>query len=171
MEYKHILVGFDGSAYSKKALETAEHMAKKYDAKLFVVYVDEPSAVKGSSMVSTESNTSFVEQPIYNVSSFTNTDQPIMEQHSKMNVDERANDEEVLTPLHDARNILSERVDVEYVHLTGNPTTAMIKFAKYNHVDVIVVGKSGVTGMEQLFIGSVSKNIVKKAECSVIVVK
>lgn len=170
MEYKNILLGFDGSNYSKKALRTAEHMAKKYDAHLFVVYVDEPSFTKGSQVVSTETNAPLVEPQIYNVSSFAKSYEPSIKQQSKESMN-YTTETEKLTPLHDARNMLSERINVDYILLNGNPTTEIIKFAKYNDIDVIVVGKSGVTGMEQLFIGSVSKNIVKKAESSVIVVK
>lgn len=163
MRYERILVGFDGSSYSKKALESASSMAKHYDAKLFVVYVEEPSMInqRESVLLSDMSGPDIVETPIYQVSSFSNIpkDEEPQESHGEP------------TPLDAARNMLSEQLDVEYVWLAGNPTTEIIKYARFNEVDVIVVGKSGVSGMEQLFIGSVSKNIVKKADCSVVVVK
>ena len=164
MRYERILVGFDGSSYSKKALESAASMARHYDAKLFVVYVEEPSMInqRESVLLSDMSGPEIQEAPIYNVSSFSNV------QHSGHKPNESQDDP---TPLDVARNMLSEQIDAEYVWLAGNPTLEIIKYARFNEIDVIVVGKSGVSGMEQLFIGSVSKNIVKKADCSVVVVK
>lgn len=164
MRYERILVGFDGSAYSKKALESAASMARHYDAKLFVVYVEEPSIInqRQSVLLPDMIRPGMQEAPIYHVSSFSNVQQSGQEPNAP---------QDDPTPLDVARNILSEQIDVEYVWLAGNPTLEIIKYARFNEMDVIVVGKSGVTGMEQLLIGSVSKNIVKKADCSVVVVK
>jgi len=164
MQYERILVGFDGSSYSKKALKSAESMAKHYNAKLYVVYVEEPSVInqRESVLLSETSGPQVTEAPVYHVAPLANV---------KKDKHDQAEPNYEPTPLDAARNQLSEQVKAEFVWLSGNPTTEIIKYARFNEMDVIVVGKSGVTGMEQLFIGSVSKNIVKKADCSVVVVK
>ena len=164
MQYERVLVGFDGSSYSKKALKAAESMAKHYGAKLYVVYVEEPSVInqRESILLSEASGPDIVEAPVYHVSPLANVAQSNNEPtEPKMEP----------TPLDAARNQLGEQIEAEFVWLSGNPTTEIIKYARFNEIDVIVVGKSGVTGMEQLFMGSVSKNIVKKADCSVVVIK
>src|SRR5690625_5964880 len=42
-EYKNILIAFDGSPQSAKALKTAESLAKHYDAQLTVAFVYDDS--------------------------------------------------------------------------------------------------------------------------------
>ena len=52
IHYKNILVAFDGSTDSVKALQTAEELAKGHDAQLTVVFVNSPAnEVSGSASV------------------------------------------------------------------------------------------------------------------------
>ncbi|MEN3014733.1 MAG: universal stress protein [bacterium] len=54
--------------------------------------------------------------------------------------------------------------------LVGNPSIEIINFAKENRVDLIVVGKTGKSKIEQWLLGSVSKKIIDHAPCSVLMV-
>lgn len=47
----------------------------------------------------------------------------------------------------------------------------IIDYAKASHVDVIVVGTHGRTGVSHLFMGSVAEHVVRKAPCPVLVVR
>src|SRR5699024_10935029 len=115
MQYKRILVGFDGSSYRKKALKAAESIAKHYDAQLYVVYVEEPSVInqRESVLLSDASGPQITEAPVYHVSPLANVTNS-KEEPSEGNVEP--------TPLYVARNQLGTQVDAEFVWLSGNPT-------------------------------------------------
>jgi nucleotide-binding universal stress UspA family protein len=53
----------------------------------------------------------------------------------------------------------------------GDPRFALEEAARAEHVDLIVVGSHGRTGIKKLLIGSVASHLVTHAPCSVLVVK
>ncbi|MEB3278400.1 MAG: universal stress protein [Lyngbya sp.] len=53
----------------------------------------------------------------------------------------------------------------------GNPGQQICKTAKEWNADLAVVGRTGRTGLEEAFIGSVSNHVVHHAPCSVLVVQ
>ena len=55
--------------------------------------------------------------------------------------------------------------------IEGDPREALLELAKREHVDLIVVGSHGRTGLEKLLMGSVASHIVNHAPCSVLVVR
>lgn len=52
----------------------------------------------------------------------------------------------------------------------GNPATEIIRFAKENHTDLIVISTHGRTGLRHLLLGSVAESVVRKAGCPVLTV-
>ena len=67
----------------------------------------------------------------------------------------------------------SERagLDVEMVILHGMPFLEIIRYAKANDVDLIVIGTHGRSGMEHIIFGSTAEKVVRKAPCPVLSVK
>lgn len=59
--------------------------------------------------------------------------------------------------------------DLEIV--TGDPAVEIVRLAHIHHVDLIVIGNRGLTGMKRILEGSVSSQVVIDAPCSVLVVK
>jgi nucleotide-binding universal stress UspA family protein len=55
--------------------------------------------------------------------------------------------------------------------LLGNPAKVILDFVKERAADFIVMGSRGLSGLEEMFLGSVSHHIVQKAECPVLIVK
>ena len=55
--------------------------------------------------------------------------------------------------------------------VTGDPAEEIIRLANIYHVDLIVIGSRGLTGMKRVLQGSVSSQVVEEAPCSVLVVK
>ncbi|HET7225263.1 MAG TPA: universal stress protein [Candidatus Eisenbacteria bacterium] len=53
----------------------------------------------------------------------------------------------------------------------GDPRDALLQIARDEHVDLIVVGSHGRTGLAKLMLGSVSSTAVTHAPCSVLVIK
>jgi nucleotide-binding universal stress UspA family protein len=48
---------------------------------------------------------------------------------------------------------------------------ALVDFAKNDHADLVVVGTRGMTGFKKLILGSVSTGLVSHAQCPVLVVR
>jgi nucleotide-binding universal stress UspA family protein len=64
-----------------------------------------------------------------------------------------------------------ESVPVVHKLLVGDPAEAIVELAKTDHVDMIVLGTHGRTGLTRLLMGSVAEAVVRRAECPVLTVK
>lgn len=53
----------------------------------------------------------------------------------------------------------------------GVPFVEIVRYARESEADLIVMGSHGRTGIEHLLIGSVAERVVRKAPCSVMVVR
>ncbi|MBP89472.1 MAG: universal stress protein UspA [Planctomycetaceae bacterium] len=62
---------------------------------------------------------------------------------------------------------------VRYEHrlITGDPAHAIVRLAKDEGVDMIVMGTHGRTGLSRMLMGSVAEAIVRRAECPVLTYK
>lgn len=68
-------------------------------------------------------------------------------------------------------NAEREGIKVKTLTPRGTPYEVIVKTAKEKDADVIVVGSHGRTGIERLFMGSVTERVIGHAECPVLVVK
>jgi nucleotide-binding universal stress UspA family protein len=95
-----------------------------------------------------------------------------------------ANTIEMLVESHDAvRRSLAERLEADAsatagpgviastVLLDGNPAHEIVEEAERWGADLVVVGSHGRRGLARLALGSVSRQIVHRAHCSVLVVR
>lgn len=55
--------------------------------------------------------------------------------------------------------------------LEGNPVREIVAFAEREHVDLIVMGSHGRTGLSRLVMGSVAEGVTRRASCPVLIVK
>jgi nucleotide-binding universal stress UspA family protein len=62
---------------------------------------------------------------------------------------------------------------IQYEHrlMIGLPATSIVEMARRENVELIVMGSHGRTGLTRLLMGSVAEEVVRKAECPVLVVK
>ena len=69
--------------------------------------------------------------------------------------------------------IVPKDPNVPVVHrlLAGDPADAVLRTAKSENVDMIVMGTHGRRGISRLLMGSVAEAIVRRAECPVLVLK
>lgn len=63
--------------------------------------------------------------------------------------------------------------DVPFEHrlIIGDPATEVVRLAHDEHVDMIVMGTHGRTGLSRLLMGSVAEAVVRRAECPVFTFK
>ena len=140
-----ILVGVDDSPHSKAAVEFVRKMTWPKDSKVIVLSVVKPVA------------------PAYaEVYAPFALPMETLEDMTRMHQDIASNAEQTLQV---------GSLTTEARVLQGDPRTTLIEAAYSEHVDLIVVGSHGRTGLAKLLIGSVASHVVTHAPCSVLVVK
>lgn len=68
-------------------------------------------------------------------------------------------------------SIRKKGADAEGVIVSGDPFVEIIKFAKREQIDLIVMATHGRTGLEHMLMGSVAEKVVRKSPCPVLTVK
>ncbi|GAB7386939.1 universal stress protein [Bacillaceae bacterium] len=138
-----ILVAYDGSDLSKKALETAVKLAKSDEkVEIDVVAVFDPPVALAS-------------YGIYNAGEILNEIRKEMEESF-------AHVEEQLKGLPNKWRTLI---------LEGHPAEMIVRYARENGCDLIVMGSRGLSGIKEFFLGSVSHYVTQRAQCPVLIVK
>ena len=141
-QYRNIIVAIDGSDHAKAALKKAIAVSGIHHATLHIVNV-------------------------IDTRSWAN-----LEAH---NAEKLQKDSEVFSQsLMDSYNE-AELAGIENINIiveTGSPRTLIThEISRRVNADLIVCGASGVNAAEKLLLGSVSENIVRTAECDVLVVR
>jgi nucleotide-binding universal stress UspA family protein len=67
------------------------------------------------------------------------------------------------------RQVIPSAPEVEYEHrlLFGHPAQEIVSFADTEHVDLIVIGTHGRTGLFRMIMGSTAESVVRHANCPV----
>lgn len=140
--FKNILVAYDGSDLSAKALEYAKKFASESeDISLHVVTVYTPPASMGSYGVY---NDAFLEEL----------------------------KSETEDALKEATEDLADLANPTDAHvLEGATGRSIVDFADEHDIDLIIIGSRGLSGFKEALLGSVSHHVVQKAHCPVFVVK
>lgn len=142
---KRILVPIDGSIQSLKALPMAVKIARLHQAELALLtvtyFAKETDA--GYATVST-----WLDSPmIGSVGKYV---------------------ERVFAA---AKEIIPKDVKVATYHLSGQPEETILDFVSENDVDMIAIGCKHVSFVDKIIKGSISRHIIEKAKCPVIIVK
>ena len=61
--------------------------------------------------------------------------------------------------------------DTEFTLLRGVPYEEILKFAKENNFDLIVIGTHGRKGLDRVLFGSTAERVVRNASCPVLTVR
>lgn len=83
------------------------------------------------------------------------------------------NNKDTEAQMHPASFISSTRsLNITPKVLLGNPANKIVEFAKDEHIDIIVIGNSGASGISKVrtLLGSVSRAVIEQAHCPVVVV-
>ncbi len=139
---KTILVAVDGSEYSNKAVKYACAIGTPSGAEIVLLYVV-------SMLVSAT--------PYHD----TVSDQPFLALQKV--------GEDILSRAKELAISIGCNVTDLITH--GDPATRIIDVAEERHVDLIIMGSRGVSGIKRLFVGSVSDKVVNQALCPVMLVR
>lgn len=66
---------------------------------------------------------------------------------------------------------LSDGINVVRVVVTGTPFLEIVRYARDNEIDLIVIGTHGRSGLVHAILGSVAEKVVRKANCPVLTVR
>ena len=64
-----------------------------------------------------------------------------------------------------------EGIDWEMNIRSGSPGREIVRYAKENDVDMIVIGTTGHSGVERMMFGSTAEKVVRAAHCAVLTVR
>jgi len=145
IKLNRILAPTDFSEYSKSALNYACEFAEVFGAELHLLHVLQDMAVS-------------IEEPGL---AFASTGDYAAEY--------QASAEQSLSQLLDSEWETGKRVVREVI--PGVPFLEIVRYAKANDIDLIVIGTHGRTGLAHVLIGSVAEKVVRKAPCPVLTVR
>ncbi len=146
--FSNILVAIDGSTTSSRGLEIAIELAKRFGAKLHLLHV-----VRNMQLPKELGRLIEVEKM----------------QESRQNVLNMVG-EQVLTQakrVAESKGVKSIEQDIG----TGDPATAIVRYADRNGVDLITVGSRGLGQVEGMLMGSVSRKVSSLAKVPCLIAK
>ncbi|MFD2331907.1 universal stress protein [Cohnella sp. GCM10020058] len=142
MSYKNILVAYDGSNLSRKAISHASALAESSGATLTVLHVYQvPLVNNGDFMVTLPADWS----------------QQYMDHSFKV--------------LEEAKTLVPGTINATFKLIDGDPANTILDYAGDNGTDLIVLGSRGLGGIREFVLGSVSHNVMQHAKAPVLIVK
>jgi nucleotide-binding universal stress UspA family protein len=151
IEYNNILFCTDFSEDANIAFLHAIDMAKRHNAKLHILHIPHSSYAYSRNVVDEH-----VPEGAEGGEAFFNEE-----------IVKRA--EETLKKEYDKR--LGDFKDYQFVVKSGSPDVEIIRYAKKNDIDVIVMGTLGKSEQDRIVHGSTVENVSKFAHCHVIAIR
>ena len=150
MMYKTILVPHGGTLAGDEALKHAINIAKHESCKIILLHVLEPWPDPSFGIMPEISNKEQIEVI------FTN-----LEESTRKFLAERT------------AQCINSDIECEGIFRVGKPSEAIIKYAHENKIDLIVMGKKKkIPNYKSMFkIGSVTKKVQEKVDCSILLVE
>lgn len=142
---KNILVAYDGSLLSRKALEEAKNQAKCHEgSKVYILSIIQSTA------------------PSTNITLARNIEEELAENlQPQMNSIYNEFDQEGIPVF----------TEILFGEKNENPGNKIGEYASNHEMDMILVGSRGLGKIKNILLGSVSYNIVHNATCPVLIMK
>ena len=144
IKFKRILVGTDFSSDSNLAYEYGLSLAQEFQSELHLVHVLEPPSYRDLPK-SVDAESEIIRKKLHE------------ELNKKL---------EGMVPV-DAFNWCKPKTTL----LAGDPHEELSKYADIQNIDLIVLGVTGHSLVESLFVGSTTERVIRKAPCSVLSVR
>ena len=158
MSFQRILVPYDGSKFSDKALENAIGIAKMsgQNTELILLHVTPYIPIPLT-----------FERPVYYAK--TGKSIPLTQYIEELTKEMEENASTMMDEV--KKKYTDKEIKIENVLLHGYPPEKIIEFANEQRVDLIVIGSVGLSGLSRVkALGSVSRNVSERASCPVLIV-
>jgi len=139
--YKKILVAYDGSEGAKIALTHSLVISKALKSRLIALWVGGFRAYYHETVAEVDEETRAID-------SFSDKLKKELKCISK-----------------------KEDFEIEYAHLQGNPAKLIADYAEKNHVELIVMGCKGHSGLWGNDLGHVTDKVSENAKCNVLIAR
>jgi nucleotide-binding universal stress UspA family protein len=146
---KKILIPFDGSEHSQKAIRFAADVAQQHDSELFLIHVVKDKDIPPEILEYIES-------------------EKINGGIGKLSA--KLISEEIMKTARKQLQDLGLKIAKSMV-FRGDPAEEIIQFARNNDIDMIVIGSRGLGQIKGLLLGSVSSKVCQLSECTCVTVK
>lgn len=151
MEIKRILVPHDGDQMSDKAVLYASNLAKALNAEIILLYIIDEIEIPGTLLLGNDRV--LIERARRSI-------QRELEQNWKRFAQEKV------------KSLSAEKIHSSTEIRSGDAAEQIVKFAKENQVDLIVMGSRKLEGVSQIVValGSVARKVSERASCPVMLV-
>lgn len=157
--FKKLLVAVDLSPRNREVFETGLDLAKSTGATIMLVHISSSDAPESPTMPT------LIGPDYYPMA----TSASVIEIYEKL---WRSYEEKGLEMLKDfAEQAREAGITIEYSQNSGSPGKAICQLAKNIAADMIIIGRRGHSGLNELIAGSVSNYVMHHAGCSVLVVQ
>jgi len=143
--FKHILLPTDFSSNAKSAQDYACEFADQFGARLHVLNV-----VQDAALILPETGM-FLTLPVPSVQEIV--------QAAEISL------QTVLDPAWAATHDVCQHVAV------GTPYVEIVRYADEHHIDLIILGTHGRTGLQHVLMGSVAERVLRQANCPVLTIR
>ena len=140
--YSKILLAYDGSKASARALEQAKRISIAFGSKLEVLHV--------FSYTGFQIGEAFIPVPQNYAKDFYSYSEQIVQQ---------------------ARDQIADLPNAKATLMQGLPAKVILDYADEINCDLIIIGSRGLGGIRELVLGSVSHNVVQHAKVPILVIK
>jgi nucleotide-binding universal stress UspA family protein len=137
-----ILIAVDGSACADNAFESSAELAKKFGSKLYAICV-----VHIPSMLGIDKET-------------------VRKLELQLQIEAR-----LVLSRYETLAKSKYGIEIETILAQGHPAKVIVDTAITKNIDLIVIGRRGLSGIKGLFLGSVSQDVVRSANQPVLVVR
>jgi nucleotide-binding universal stress UspA family protein len=155
MPFKRLLVPFDTSELSIKALEKAVELSIANQSQIFILHVinEIPLPIHYSKIESKNNEVTIT--PLVN------------KLHGQIK-------NEMIVILEDVKNTYAKHnVSITTEIKIGEPAEIIVDFTKQNNIDLIVMGSIGHRGISGMFkkLGSVARKVAEEVDCALLIVR
>ncbi len=155
--FNKILVAIDLSETNKSIFNTALSLAQTTRAQLMLLNV-----------ISSDKN-NYPNPFIYSGYEYDPMDESLFTMYQEQWQKFKQRGEELLRSL--VEEATTAGVNAEFIQDLGNPGHTICDFAQTWSADLILIGSRGLSGVKEMFLGSVSNYVTHHAPCSVLIVR
>ncbi|MBE9007318.1 universal stress protein [Fortiea sp. LEGE XX443] len=156
--FRKILVAVNNTEIGRQVFEQALCLATLTNAELMLLQVISPFNDDYQNTSEMETHSRYASSQIHSVQYYVGQWELLKQQGV-----------EFLTLL--TNQAIAKGVAAEFTQELGDPSRMICEVARNWNADVIVIGRRGLSGISELFLGSVSNYVLHHAPCSVLTVQ